>query len=333
MKNHLEMILLCAVMVALSANMVNAFGVVPPISSSAATTPTSTLASSRSQRPVQLSSTATPLTSPLPSHLTEALKKPSKTLTVGMDVCFDESTAVRKGDVATLSMQIRKLKASTIWMSSNRAEEVLVVANEQATAQGNFPGACPIVWHGDVSMVLDNDAFLEAANAVVISPRDDAVEAVAEQCSKHKVGMIWRIGSLEDMTFVFKKDDSYNDAVGILLDAENKQFESLLEAASHHKDAIVIVSMPCMQAGNAEISRARSFPRGSVHSIVLQKAIVGDAEDVEYCTFAVAGLTGKQSSTFNMTGLTGSTNGHFGGVASGSATSKTWLRKQRAEQQ
>jgi len=82
-----------------------------------------------------------------------------------------------------------------------------------------------------------------------------------------------------------------------------------------------------MQADNAEVARARSFPRGSVHSILLQKAIVGDAEDVEYCTFAVAGWTGKQSSTFHMTGLTGSTNGHFGGVASGSATSKTFRLK------
>lgn len=83
-----------------------------------------------------------------------------------------------------------------------------------------------------------------------------------------------------------------------------------------------------MQADNAEVARARSFPRGSVPSILLQKAIVGDAEDVEYCTFAVAGLTGKQSSTFHMTGLmTGSTNGHFGGVASGSATSKTFRLK------
>lgn len=320
MPHCLSWLLFCGV-TALSASLVHAFGGISPGSGALMT---SSQAPRRFRTPLRL----------FPSHLTEALKKPSKTLTVGMDFFLDDDS-LGEGDVATLSMQTRKLKASTIWMTSQT--QVITVAKEQAGAQGNFPGPCPIVWHGDLNDILlldhNNEALLEAVDAVVVSPSDD-ITAVAAQCSQHNVGIIWRVETLDDMTSILKKEDNSNDPmVGILLDADhNNHMDRLLEEASSHKNAIVIVSMPCMQADNAEISRARSFSRGSVHSIMLQKAIVGDAEDVEYCTFAVAGLTGKQSSTFNMTGLTGSTNGHFGGVASGSATSKTWLRKQRAEQ-
>jgi hypothetical protein len=93
-----------------------------------------------------------------------------------------------------------------------------------------------------------------------------------------------------------------------------------------------MASMEAMMPDNAEFASSRELVKtagGVVTCILLRQACVGDVEDIEYANFAVAGLTKKRSSTFNMSGLTGSTNGHFGGVAS--STSTTWLRKKQRQ--
>ena len=239
-----------------------------------------------------------------------------------MEFSLDE--AVGDGDLATLSMQTRKLKASTLWTSSIR--EAKELAKEQGTARGNFPGPCPIVWNGSVDPLLEDKSLLEAIDAVVLPVGSrDAVSTLSE----HEVGVIWKVETLEEMTSVLTQQPADGGvAVPFLLDAGNDNLDTLLETlkadASSSNSSIVIVSMPCMQASNAELSTARDLKPKGVHSILMQKAIVGDAEDVEYCSFAVDGLTKKQSSTFNMSGLTGSTNGHFGGVSS--SVAKTWRR-------
>jgi len=56
-------------------------------------------------------------------------------------------------------------------------------------------------------MLEHNEAFLEAVDAVVVSPsEEDATEAVVvAQCSQGNVGIIWRAETLEDMTSVLER--------------------------------------------------------------------------------------------------------------------------------
>ena len=109
------------------------------------------------------------------------------------------------------------------------------------------------------------------------------------------------------------------------VDADASGVEDLVKAMP--SGAVVVAAMSSMQHENAEVERAKELQQLGVTAVLLKGACVGDAEDLEYSAFAIDGLTKKKSSTFNMSGLTGSTNGHFGGVASG--TSTTWLRTQR----
>ena len=97
--------------------------------------------------------------------------------------------------------------------------------------------------------------------------------------------------------------------------------------------ALVVVAVPSMQPDNAEIHATKDLAaaKETMHAVVVQEACVGHAQDLEYATFLVDGLTKKRSSTFNMSGLTGSTNGHFGGVASSRPV--TWRRQQEQEQE
>ena len=91
------------------------------------------------------------------------------------------------------------------------------------------------------------------------------------------------------------------------------------------KSAIVICSLPCMQAGSHEIVRAKELaampmPNANAHSnvdaakiaaIVIQNACVGDAEDLKYTAFVVEGINKKSSKNFQMMGLTGTANGFW----------------------
>jgi hypothetical protein len=58
-----------------------------------------------------------------------------------------------------------------------------------------------------------------------------------------------------------------------------------------------------------EVALAKAYKRiGGIHSILVQNAIVGDGEDLEYARYVVAGMTSKASSEFKMSTMTGSTS-------------------------
>jgi hypothetical protein len=228
----------------------------------------------------------------LSDHVASALKKPSKTLAVVLDVIsIDESR----------SMQLRKLKANALVTSD--IEVAKLCLNEQATAKGNFPGPCPVLYTGSDFQ----EARAAGVDSVVVSPGD--CEPGAD--------VIYRVKSLEELRRV-----SNHDAFWVDVDNDLSTVQPVIEAIP--KSVVVLASLKSMQENNNEISLARELKSLGVSAIVFQKAVVGDGEDLEYASFAVDSSTKKKSSTFNMTGLTGSTNGHFGGVAS--TQPKTWLR-------
>lgn len=245
-----------------------------------------------------------------PSSLTElfsvsdnvsmALKKASKTMAVVLE--YDGSGVKDRsyGDLENLSMQLRKVKASAVVTSE--LEAAVAFAKEQETAQGNFPGPCPVLYSGD-----DVEGAKEAGVSAVISG-DSGIEGV---------DFIKRVSSLEDIS----ADDN-----AFLVDADEEGVEELLGAIP--SGSVVLAAMSAMQEDNHELERAKELKTLGVTSVLLKKACVGDNEDIEYSDFIVNGMTKKKSSTFNMSGLTGSTNGHFGGVATSSST--TWLRTKKA---
>jgi len=265
---------------------------------------------------------------PLPAHVASALKKASKTLTVGIEVSVNNDFNLE--DLAILSMQLRKSNVNTIW--TPHPNILFELAKEQATAKGDFPGPCSVVlWcqNNDGKVELEDTVLLFSADAVVLTVSEMANAKLMAQMAEFDVGAIWQVQSKSDIE-QFSDQHLVDNALCFLVDAASHDQEAMDELLNAiPSNAIVIASLPSMQTDHAEITMAQALKQSptntkGVHSIVLRDAAVGDAEDLEYCTFAVSGLTKKQSSTFNMSGLTGSTNGHFGGVST--KRKKTWKR-------
>lgn len=242
-----------------------------------------------------LFSTATPCE--ISDNLRSALQKPSKSLAVVLDF-DDKEDEQSSNDLFTLSMQLRKLKAAALATSNLRVAKEFV--KEQASAQGNFPGPCPVIYTGEDV----NGAAQAGVSAVAISD-SSAVDGV---------DVIQKVNSPEQVTAAFSN--------AFLVDSSAEKLDGIL--GSIPSGSVVLVSIKSMQSDSNELEEAKKLKSQGATAILLEKACVGDGEDIEYSTFAVDGLTKKKSSTFNMSGLTGSTNGHFGGVAS--STSTTWLR-------
>jgi hypothetical protein len=259
--------------------------------------------------------------SSLPIELALALKKPSKTLTVGIEYAGDTASS---GAFDMLSMQLRKRQVSTIWTSDLVAAAEFV--REQKTAIGNFPGPCPVIFNGGLEQI--GAAVEVGVSAVVVkvstAASEEQVSGILDNLAEKQVGVIYEIESSDNVQIILDRHGG-QQTIAFLIDANSDQLEDAVGGISgSSQDSIIIASLPAMQDDNAEIATARSLKLQGVHSIVLEKAVMGDAEDIEYATFAVNGLTQKKSSSFNMSGLTGSTNGHFGGV--GSSVAKTWKR-------
>lgn len=243
---------------------------------------------------------------PMAGQIQGALKKSSKTLAVGLEYSSDK--ALTGGDIETLSMQLRKAKAAALWTSD--LEALALFAKEQQTAAGDFPGPCPIIYNGSEENL---DAAAEAGATAVVLGADSKTKIHNLQ----DVEIIWKVNSKDEVTSLV--ESGYETA--FLIDTSENASDMI---ESIPTSAAIIVVLEAMQDENAELEKAKELKTAGCTSILLQKAIVGDAEDLEYANFAVDGMTKKKSSQFNMTGLTGSTNGHFGGVAS--TVGRTWKR-------
>jgi hypothetical protein len=236
-------------------------------------------------------------------NLKSFLKKPSKVLTVGVEVTPEDD--VDKNALSILSMQLRKSKVSSIWTSSTEAVEVFV--EEQATARGNFPGPVPVVYDGpDIER-----AVTAGASAVVVS----STEEWTANSAVENYEVIWKISSIEDAKTVMDLiGDRADDAAFCLDDVDDEtSMKRIIESLP--KSSLCIATLNPMQPGGLEIQQGKQYSKTyGCASVVIQNACVGDAEDLEYSQFLVHGLTSKASSEFKFSGLTGSTNGHFGGI-------------------
>lgn len=261
--------------------------------------------------------------------LEQALKRPGKTLAValeyhqnlaGADNRKKDKKLMTRGDLATLSMQLRRAKVSALVTADLTAAAEFV--SEQASEAGNFPGPCPVIYNGD----RPDEAMVLGVTAVILSVAEARAAVAAASSTNKNVPIIWKVDSCDDVNWVMT--ERAQEGMAFLVDAGNENSASICEALP--TSSVVMASMDAMMPENTELSSSRALVKttcGVVTCILLRQACVGDAEDMEYAHFAVSGLQKKRSSTFNMSGLTGSTNGHFGGV--GSSTSTSWLRKKQ----
>ena len=106
------------------------------------------------------------------------------------------------------------------------------------------------------------------------------------------------MSSAEDVKNIVASNE---DANAFLIEARSDvAIESCMNVIPN--GAIVIASCECMQDEEGEIELAKKLKSKGITSILIEKAIVGDNEDLEYASFLINGLTKKKSTTFNMTG-------------------------------
>lgn len=250
-----------------------------------------------------MSTSATP--SAEAAQLKLALQKPSKMLTVGVEYSGE---ALSPNGLATLSMQLRKIKASAIWTTNVQAIEEF--AKEQQSARGNFPGPIPIIYTG----VEVEAAIAAGATAVALNLGEWSVEPGTAD-------VVYKVSSLQDVESVLAATD--NTAQAFLFQGVSAEdLPPIISTLA--PGTLCIASVDAMLPDGAEVEQAKALKKSGIHSVVVQQACIGDIEDLKYTQFVVGGMTSKASSAFQFSGLTGSTNGHFGGFQS-SATVK-WQR-------
>lgn len=282
------------------------------------------IASRRSPPP--LSSTAESISSSfqqlLPAQLEKleviklALKRP-RGASVGLE--YVPEVDISDGDLSIVSMQLRKAKCAAVWTSD--AESAGKIAREQEGSRGEFPGPVPVIYSG---LELQSAADCGATAVVVECGRD-----VVEIESMEGVGIIWKVNTMEQLQEL-ASDEADSGGVYLLsnelLPASVEEDASALKESLSNlpKSVVTIAPLPTMQPKNGEISLGKHYASLGVSSLLLQRACIGDEEDVKYSQFAIESINKKSSSSFSMTGLTGSTNGHFG-VSSHSGEVK-WRR-------
>ena len=275
--------------------------------------------------------------------LKSILRKPSKVLTVGVELAptttENSSWGDRKNELSILSMQLRKSKVSSIWVSpsqslspSSAASILETIVEEQKTAQGNFPGPVPVIY--DASAIHDSDVSFAAmarigvsAVAVTAKQADNLQEDDLRQGEK-MMEIIWKVSSVKDIEDVMKRTCDAADAFLLDIATSGSTFDSLKDVAEALPSTCLrILSVDAMQPDGKEVEDAKkSKVELGCTSILVRKACVGDQEDLEYTQFVVGGMTSKASSEFKFSGLTGSTNGHFGGIQQNQKIN--WRRKQ-----
>jgi hypothetical protein len=310
--------LVAALLLVAATPMVTAFTAIRPMSAATAS-PTIFVAA------LQMSPTAVPSSaSAATPNLKTALKKPSKTLTVGVEYLRGSENCVSANELSILSMQLRKAKVSAIWCSN--FVDAASFAKEQESAKGNFPGPCPVIYDGQQSFTLEEDvqAAIEAG-VTAMAVGVDSIDTVVQASSSVKGGtveLIWKVVNTEDVQTVLAATENSAQAFWYQGDMEHIATVATVLPPS----AFLLASVEPMQPDGKEISNGRELKKSGCVSILVQSACVGDAEDLEYTRFLVDGMTSKASSEFKFTGLTGSTNGHFGGIqANGSVK---WRRVQ-----
>ena len=204
--------------------------------------------------------------------------------------------------------------ASALWTRS--VDVLTILVSEQATAMGDFPGPCPIVFTGDAS---EMDAAVSAGAAGVLL---SAAELELGKSLSQEAEVIWDVSSAEEIATVVA--DEAAPKAAFLLPAD----DAPALAAQLPTGAVAIAAVEAMLPDDGEVVQARELVSAGCKSILVRGACVGDAEDLPYAKFVVKELTSKRSSTFAIDGHTGAVNGHFGGARASHASPKDgWIRR------
>ena len=157
------------------------------------------------------------------SRLAEALKSPSKKLTIHPELVLPEPSdptalLLRASEVTKLSETIRtRAKANAVFVEGT-VDALIPMAKEQEGARGNFPGPLPIIYS-----IKDDDTLttnLEQLQGV------EGVEGVLIKCFSGKV-----IGSADDFLDEAKTDSSLTERCSAIWDAGLQPIPEIVLAA------------------------------------------------------------------------------------------------------
>ena len=140
----------------------------------------------------------------------QALRKASGALSVSVE-CQGAH------DVEALSAALRKAGTATLWASE--VSMVSQLAAEQLDAAFDFPGPCPVVFHGEAAMA---EAAVQAgAAAVVLAPSERELAGAMGTAD-----VIWRVSSADELQHLLEAA-SDADAPSVLLASEAVQADAL----------------------------------------------------------------------------------------------------------
>lgn len=218
------------------------------------------------------------------STLQKALIKNKGAVTVSVELTGDGFNDT----VESLSRELRKSKASAI--ACSHLNVVATLAAEQATAKGDFPGPCPVLYTGPVGDALA--AAKAGASAVVLAAKD--IDVAAELDGSADV--VWLAECTDEIDAIVAAGyGSSSSSAAFLVDGQGET--SIVDALPD--GAWVIASLSSMQPDSAEIEQGRSLAASGVAtSLLLRAACIGDEEDLPYARYAISGVTRKASSTF-----------------------------------
>ena len=173
-------------------------------------------------------------------------------------------------------MQLRKFKTAAIWTAD--LDALAGFAKEQKAAKGNFPGPCPIIYNGNSEHLAA--AAERGANAVVLGAGE---MSKAEAAGKLGLEVIWSVSSAEEARPIV--DAGAGEA--FLMD--ELVARDLVRALP--KEALKIAVVGAMQPDNAEIASGRALAVAGCKAVLVQKACVGDSEDLHYTGVSQAALS------------------------------------------
>jgi hypothetical protein len=231
--------------------------------------------------------------------ISKAFKKPTGALTVSLEYERMETSTYTENDLVVLSMQLRKIKAASLWTPS--LSDVAILTKEQNTAKGDFPGPCPVVYYPPLSKAKEEDLQAAAgagATAVVLRPDAMTMADAAVECG---LEVIWDVRSPEDIRVVVEAGKGTNFLV-----AGADVLETDLMAALP-QDSLTVASVDCQ---NDEIRIGREAAKAGIKSIVIRQACIGDIGwDLRYGRSAIESLTSKANPEFNIVGMSKGSSG------------------------
>ena len=164
----------------------------------------------------------------------QALRKPSGALSVSVE-CQGAH------DVEALSAALRKAGTATLWASE--VSMVSQLAAEQRDAAFDFPGPCPVVFHGEAAMA---EAAVQAgADAVVLDPSERELAGAMGEAD-----VIWRVSSADELQHLLDTA-SDADAPSVLLASEAMQALTLTLTLALALTLTLTLTSEAMQADEA----------------------------------------------------------------------------------